>query len=453
VKAVIRRYPNNEVRVAVFPDRLPKDYLKAGDNLSEDENVLPDCDSDHLLLHELSSEERGSTPTLDIKSKVDTPPRRLHMALSRYGRRQVLRAGSCFSMGEDSERLLLTGTLPGSTMKAFQALAEFSTYATKTLCNWLTRREPGCKWLYCWEFQGRGALHLHLVCEVSLSNSQYIKASFRDEWDRILRSIGKFADTNLYQKTETYFNKKEDLQVDVTVCDREPSRYVSKYVSKSSTSAKGFNRFPPRQWFQVSRSLLRSLREKTETFEVEGLSYRQARCCIEDAIHALSSCAISGWRRFEGVVLSWSGYGYENGIQVTDFGERFMKKGQSLLSTRVMCSMTRSVLKEYPENRAAMMAATHKETLTLMEKGLLSETEMLMYIETAMRSLMATLMTTPTPTRSAMHLTTAMEWWEDKFGYRFFSQPEIDQINKICEGDLTHQDVRTKSRFEELKLF
>ncbi len=49
----------------------------------------------------------------------------------------------------------------------------------------------------------------------------------------------------------------------------------------------------PKTWYQVSRSLLKALREKTRTYLAEGLSYSQARGFIETASHNISQ-AIKG---------------------------------------------------------------------------------------------------------------------------------------------------------------
>lgn len=356
-------------------------------------------------------------------------------------------------MSEGTERLLLTGTLPGSSYVAFKALAEFSTIATKTLTNWLTRRSPQCKWEYVWEFQKRGALHLHLVCEVSSGESEYIKLNFKDQWNRILRKIGSLSSVDMYQKTRSYSNVPSVTQADVTVCDREPSRYISKYISKAATNARGFNRFPPKQWYQVSRSLLRELRSKTETFEIEGLSYRQTLSIIEQAKHQISSSAIGGWRAFSGRVFAWSGYAYENHFQITEWDARFNMKNQNLMSVRVMCLITRTVLKKYPINRAAMMAATHSKTLGLMERNMLSDTEMLLYIQTAIASMLTTFENEFNPTDAALFLKQATSWWENKFGYVTYEPEQMAGIDKICKGDLTGKTVRTKLKGDQLSLF
>lgn len=348
-------------------------------------------------------------------------------------------------MSEGTERLLLTGTLPGSTQMAFRALAEFSSTATKLLTNWLTYHEPKCKWQYVWEFQGRGALHLHLVCELGSVASQYVKEHFRDQWDRVLTKIGALANTNLYQKTSTYTHTKEKLQADVTVCEREPSRYISKYIAKNNTSAKGFNRFPPQQWFQVSRSLLRSLRDQTQVYEREGLSYRQALCFIEEGKSVLANYALSGERRFEGSVLAWSGYGYTPSFDIQEWSEKMTLKGYNLSPSDIIAKHAVSVFKDYPQLRCWATPKGLTDLMTASKTVDLSETELLLLIEGAMDLITLKWDSLNTKTNAARFMLRATSWWLAKFGYSKHTPEFREELVKICDDSLTSQSVRTKT--------
>lgn len=421
----------------MYPEAKRIDYLKPLGTDETDASVPLGSSDPSDPSQCVFSDEIGSNPSLDIKSKVDTAQRKRHMALSRYGRQQILRAGSCFSMSDDTERLLLTGTLPGSTYKAFQALAENSTVVTKTLTNWLTKHEPGCKWQYVWEFQGRGALHLHLVCEVRKVSGEYVRAHFKDEWNRILASVGALSNTDLYAKTRNYSHSAAKTQADVTVCDREPSRYISKYISKQSTNANGFSRFPPRQWFQVSRALLRELRARTETYTIEGLSHSQALAFIEEAAHNLSSCAVAGWRRFQGSVLAWSGYGYEDSFQITDWSDRFMEATKALSPTVIIAKHALTVSKNYPQIRCWLRGCPTGRIEEAMRFGEVSETEMLMLIESITDAIATSWMTLNRKYRAAMFLRESISWWQSKYGYCKWTPEFISEIDKICEEGLT----------------
>lgn len=428
----------------MYPEAKRIDYLKPLGADEMDASAPLDSSDPSDPSGGVFSDGIGSNPSLDIKLKVDTAPRKRHMALSRYGRQQILRAGSCFSMSGDTERLLLTGTLPGSTCKAFRALAENSTIATKTLTNWLTKHEPGCKWQYVWEFQGRGALHLHLVCEVGKVPGEYIRSHFKDEWNRILSTIGALSDTDLRAKTATYSHPAAKTQADVTVCDREPSRYISKYISKKSTNANGFNRFPPKQWFQVSRALLRELRARTKTYEIEGLSHRQALAFIEEATHNLSSCALAGWRRFQGSVLAWSGHGYQDSFQITDWSDRFMEATKTLSPTIIIAKHALTTSKNYPQIRCWLRGCPTGRIEEAMRFGEVSETEMLMLIESVMEAIATSWTTLNRKYSAAMFMSRSICWWKAKYGYSKWTPEFVDEINKICEAGLTAESVRTK---------
>lgn len=444
MKATIKHYPGGEVRLAVFPERPLKDLdeiLHDPDGVIE---ITDGSDLNHTHVQSLDSSKNGAIALLDIKSKVDRVGRRLRMALSRYGRRTVLRAGNCFDMSTDSERLLLTGTLPGSTIASFRALAQFSNVVTKKLTNWLTYHEPSCKWMYVWEFQGRGALHLHLVCEAGLRSASFIKANFKEQWNRCLSAVQLLAGVDMYQKTSTYSHSPSKTQADVTICDREPSRYICKYMSKGSTHAKGFNRFPPKQWYQVSRSLLRVVRERTEEYSIIGLSYFQALRLIDETRIVLDRLKLSGQRRFEGRILSWSGHGYDENFHIEDWDRRFMSAHDTLTPTSLIAKHAISTSKSYPQTRCYLRAKMRAGIEDAMLQGLASETEMLMLIQSIADALGASWETMHKQGPAARFILRHDGWFKAKYGYTNWTPEFILQLNKVCNDDLTPMDLRTK---------
>lgn len=417
----------------MFPERLPVDYFRR-----VDDPVLPELENNATVGNctpvegsdSFSSPEKNS---LDIKSKVHTETRKPRIALSRRGRLTIHRAGACFDMGEDSERLLLTGTLPGSLPEAFEAIAQYSTYATGTLCNWLTRRHPGCKWLYAWEYQKRGALHLHLVAELPLQAAAYVKEHFKDEWNRILTAITAKSGVNLRRKTKNYVHTGDVTQADVTICTKEPSRYISKYVSKQGTTGFGRWRYPPRQWYQVSRSLLRSLRERTQIHEKEGLSYRQARTFIEDSLHNLSSCVKAGSRFFTGSVLSWSAYGYRENLTIEEFGVGFMRSGTSVMPVEVLAKIAVSTLEGYPQARCWNRLLTATEMRTIMAMPMRSETELLLVIQTVTESLTTAWGLLNDKQKAARFLYQQHQWFKNKYGYQSYTPEFVEELKTFIK--------------------
>jgi hypothetical protein len=437
LKARVTLYPNDEARLSVFPERLPKDYLR--DPLrSESEGLENKGKVENCPPEQRSPLFSGCGETaFNIKSKVDTVHRKPKLFLSRNGRRQILRAGSCFDKGELTERLLLTGTLPGRCQEAHKALAEYSTYASKTLTNWLTRRSAGCKWMYTWEFQDRGAIHIHLVVELPLSVSAYVKEHFKDEWNRIITSISEKSGVNLRKRHKGYNHPEEKTQADCRVCEREPSRYISKYISKGSKNGFGRWRYPPKTWYQISRSLLSELRERTQVYEASGLSYRQALLFIENTTYTVSTGSTFGHRRFKGSTLCWSAYSYRKGFTIQEFDEKMTNTKSSLSPTDLIAKHAITTSKDYPQSRAYLRSKDWGAIGTRIETGIATESEMLLYIEAVMISITTVWSSLNRKESAARFLQRSHNWWEAKFGYRTITSEFKMEIDNICEDSLT----------------
>lgn len=384
MKVRITRYPNNETRISVYPERRP---LPCWDGTSNEHGAIAEQASTSTSVP-LSSFSSECTPsdigTLDIKFKLETPLRKRRISLSRYGHRRLIRAGACFSQGKDSVRLLLTGTLPGSTREAFRVLADNSSYVTHRLCNWLTRRQRSAKWLYAWEFQKRGALHLHLAIEVSVENAEFIKREFKHEWNRLLNTIGNRNDVDMWAKSKTYSHSQETTQTDVTICEKEPSRYIAKYIAKGNAKSFGPNRFPPVRWYQISRALLRDLEDKTEVYEREALSFGQARAFVEVASHNLYHYQLCGSREFRGVIYAWSGYGYGEDFQIEDYGDNFVMVCRTINNARTIATRLSRLSENYPQMRCYMHSGGYSDLLAKVKMGTTTPAETDLFIRKAM---------------------------------------------------------------------
>lgn len=437
MKVKVCRYPNNEVRIAVYPEKLP---TACRDGTSNQHSAIdsPTQDSTIAPLSSSSSEcTVTDSRTLDIKFKVETVTAKRRQELSRYGRRRILRAGSCFSSDEGSVRLLLTGTLPGSTRESFRVLADNSSYVTHRLCNWLTRRQKGARWMYTWEFQRRGALHLHLVIEVSEENATFIEREFKHEWNRLLTTIGNRNGVDMWKKTETYSHSKEATQTDVQRCTREPSRYISKYISKAN--AKGFapSRFAPVRWYQISRSLLRELDSRTEIYERGSLSYSQARLFVENAVHLLNGYQLSGSRTFRGSVYAWSGYGYGEDFEISDYGGGLMRKGRHDDNSAIIARRLNALSRNYPVMRCRMFSNGYKDLAIKITAQVATREETHQYIQMMMGIAMLSYEDCNNKGYISVVLRDTDTWLSNNLGMVMMS-PEFSLIvNKNCNELLT----------------
>lgn len=433
VKIRITRYPNNETRVAVYTPRYVEQNAVDGTQAEPVRSQRVESSTTAPLSSLSSIPAPGDSSSLDIKFKVERGGRKRRVELSRYGRRRILRAGSCFSQDEGSVRLLLTGTLPGSTRESLRAMAENSSYITHRLCAWLTYRQRSAKWMYTWEYQKRGALHLHLVVEVSLENAEYFEAHFKDEWNRLLNRVGHISGVDMFRKTATYRHSEDKTQADTLRCDREPSRYISKYISKKNTKAFGINRFPPKQWYQISRSLLRELEERTEVYEQDAVTYRQALSFIEDARHNIESSSLGGSREFRGVIFAWSGYCYDSYFKIEEWGKKLMNVRENLLSTDVVCKMVAGVMANYPNLRCYMRGKGYSEVMDKVRMGTATQTEMLWYIDHVMDVAILGMNVVLKKSTLARMILTVDSWWERKHGYGRLTGDFIEELNNLCK--------------------
>ncbi len=421
----------------MYPERFPKSLSELCLPPPEVSETPPSGLSDSLPVNDFPDSLGAPPGAFNIKSKVDTLHRPRRLYLSRNGRNTILRAGSCFDNTDFTERLLLTGTLPGRLKEAHQALAEFSTYASKTLTNWLTRRSPKCKWMYTWEFQKRGALHIHLVVELPHSVSAYVKEHFQDEWNRILAAISEKTGINLYKRTHKYVHSKKVTQADVTVCDREPSRYISKYISKKATNGFGAWRYPPKTWYQVSRSLLRTLKDRTQVFFAEGLSYSQARGFIETASHNISSAVKGGARFFEGAILSWSGYGYTDYFDIKEWGTQMNNSAKFLMSVKAMHAMSVNAYNANINARCYLRVQNKEMGVRKYPSSFEGEQLMLEEIKKIMQAIITTFEYTARKGFMADYLKSAVLWYESKFDECPLNEFAVEEIFNYCEENLT----------------
>lgn len=217
---------------------------------------------------------------------------------STYGRRQILRAGGALEqVASYQDVLFLTVTLPGSTQQSFQAIAEWSGFAVQRLKAWLCYRVKDNLSMYVWEWQKRGALHLHYVLHCPDRRvGEYVCTNLRAEWCRILDSISLLSGVDLYKRNQgfSWSSDKDLVRVDAQWCEKSVAAYLSKYVSKGNGSMKGVRgwRFAPSRWYGVSRPLLALLREMSKKTVLTSLSNPVGYEFYEEAFHLLQSYGI-----------------------------------------------------------------------------------------------------------------------------------------------------------------
>lgn len=293
----VQTFPNNEVR-AVFFYASPRQETDTPVLLSGSESPL-----------DITSKLKTAQDDEHLYSEQDSPkdsPKAGYGApgegngFSTNGRRRLLRAGAVLDEQADYPQQILfaTGTLPGSTYESKLAIAAWSGWAVNAMKAWFAKRVPGKLDMYVWEFQKRGALHIHyaILVKNDATRAQLLK-EWRPQWQRIVDGIGIKAGVDMWRKNANYTHadNKEVLQADIQECEKSIARYLSKYVSKSQQQYldNHWKKCKPSRFWGVSRPLCALLTARTEIYETTLPNRMRLEAAYEDYLSVLqSSCLV-----------------------------------------------------------------------------------------------------------------------------------------------------------------
>lgn len=274
-KLVVKSYPNNEIRATFQRESRPRNWNTApGDSgIDADDGAVSG---------------RPQSCPLDITLKLSDPlkpgfggePR--PTKFGNNARRTISRASGVFERDGDrpEEFVFLTGTIPGSTREAFDAVACYSSWAVKSIKTWISDKGILSAYsLYVWEFQKRGALHIHYCVQVkSAAESAWLIKNWKKKWTEVIDAISEKSGVDCWKINgfRSWKNKKDVLQADAQKVRKSVGAYLSKYLSKKTpTPIKGrYGSRPflcPVRWWGCSRPLLKRMRELTESFEFESI--------------------------------------------------------------------------------------------------------------------------------------------------------------------------------------
>ena len=295
-------YPNNETR-AVFC-RMPPPKREMFDDDS------PPCqESSSLASIATNQNVLVNDPLLDIRFKLepncmpvensDKPgwgglPRPSCFGLN--ARRSLLRRGGMLDRvaGSPNEVVLLTGTIPNGYDDGRITTSAYSSYIVHTLKDWVNKRVPGKHDMYVWEYQQRGALHLHYA--VWIPNPQirkYIIEGFHNRWCGILHSVYQKTGVDLLAGDGGYTDKDrwQYVQARGEEIYHAIGAYLSKYLGKDAgrlppPTSKVL--YPPCRWWGCSRPLTKATAEATIEQEAYTISQREGLTLYQDIDTLLS---------------------------------------------------------------------------------------------------------------------------------------------------------------------
>ena len=298
-RACLEVFPNREWRATFTPERGPSHRKTLESHHETDDNSSPakavTCHSFKIQNQALSADS-GDRPEQKIKAGYGRVGRQ--SKFSGRAKNTILRSGGALEhLYQPSECLFLTLTLPGSTDESMRAIAQWSGYLVNCFKAWLSKRLPHRYEMYVWEWQRRGALHLHYVVGCpDRALGEEIRQSLQAQWIRLLDAVCNKSGVDVYKKNSgfSHSSDKTVVKVDAQWCEKSVAAYLSKYVSKESSKNRNRvnKRYYPSQWYGVSRPLLAKLRELTVRIQIDNMTRRSWDGCYEDTLSVLQSLAI-----------------------------------------------------------------------------------------------------------------------------------------------------------------
>lgn len=292
-------YPNREVRAIFTPEKQPS-HRKTDESHNETggRHFPVKAVTCHSLKTQNHPPSGGSGDCLNRRKKAGYGSVGRQSAFSNYARQQILRCGGALEhLYQPEQCLFLTMTLPGSTEAAKLAIAEWSAYLVDTFKSWLSKRVQSRHEMYVWEWQRRGALHLHYVIGCpDKAVGEEIRQSLRGQWIRLLDNVCEKSGVDVYAKNAGFSHKhnKGVVRVDAQWCEKSVAAYLSKYVSKESRKNRNRvnKKYYPSRWYGCSRPLLKLKQNLTKTVVTHNMRAREWHQSHEEILSVLQSTSL-----------------------------------------------------------------------------------------------------------------------------------------------------------------
>lgn len=199
----------------------------------------------------------------------------LSRKFTKLAKRRLKEYGSAIDQGSLENCIFLTGTLPGSTVAAKKALASWSSWLTSRLAQWFRDRYPEATFFGVWEYQKRGALHLHVCVRVlDKRDARDLKSVWKTRWIRLLDGVSRRTGIDLFEREQgdSWQRARWVVKTDAQTVERSVARYLAKYCSKTADKRRRAAAFPPGSWWFASASLREFCKQQRIEVTVSSLS-------------------------------------------------------------------------------------------------------------------------------------------------------------------------------------
>jgi len=221
----------------------------------------------------LPPKEKPKTRTLDIigKSQRGFKSCRLNRpkSFTATSGQKIRECGSAIDRISADPALTraITLTLPADHVDAFRALAAYSGYVINRLFQPIRRNHAGeCHWFFVWEYQKRGALHLHIALyHPDAKTGERLGDECIDQWLKILADIERKSQTDMFcQKDMVSYTPKEKYQNQNQPMRRSLGAYFSKYAGKTeSKNSKHCIDYPVSRFWGSSYSVKELIKQQS----------------------------------------------------------------------------------------------------------------------------------------------------------------------------------------------
>lgn len=195
-------------------------------------------------------------------------------SFTRNARHRLLEAGAVIDNEFGRNCYEVTLTLPGSGNEAYQTLANWTGWMCDRLLREVRRNTITSHWFYVWEWQKRGALHLHFAIAGSdMTEVKKVAQGLEYMWFELLLELEQKTGVELFRKNRdiTWRNKPEKWRSHVLPVYKSVAAYFSKYAGKSANSQpKHGCTFYPARWWGSSRAVKQGIELRRHRYEVEG---------------------------------------------------------------------------------------------------------------------------------------------------------------------------------------
>lgn len=189
-----------------------------------------------------------------------------------YAKRFVEDAAAVIESLYGKQVIFATLTLPGSTDSANQALCDYSAYVVSRFQQWLRDTAPDSDWVYVWERQTRGSLHMHAaIGNKDVLKLRKVEALIKNFWCELLGLISDRANVDLFARAQggTWRNNWEHIKANAKAVRKSIRHYLAKYMSKNTIArsqlkqdASGKKYYFPTRWWGCTNRVRRMVREQ-----------------------------------------------------------------------------------------------------------------------------------------------------------------------------------------------